>query len=320
MASTTQAPTNAVATRVADLAPVPISDAERSVLEKVVIEGDLSHLTPDERLIHYFSMCRLIGDDPRNQPFGYLELDGKLTLYCRRQGTDAIRRTNRISISLVESGTIADGRVYRVEARAVTPDGRVDTATGAVPLVKEGIARDRDGKEIWKTSQNGKRYPQKSGELVPLDPMEFANAIMKAETKAKRRVTLSIVGFGMLDESELDTMARARIVTVDQSTGEILDRIPERVESAPNRNEPKDEGEDRRRAAKALWEATHLQFRWSKEMLQAVAVTLDGLALEEMDAGQLNDLRIRLLAMPAAERAAIAGVVATPDEPAAEAS
>ncbi|EOV0478051.1 hypothetical protein ACOIM4_001927, partial [Campylobacter coli] len=32
----------------------------------------------------------------------------------------------------------------------------------------------------------------------------LANAIMKAITKAKRRVTLSICGLGMLDESELD--------------------------------------------------------------------------------------------------------------------
>jgi hypothetical protein len=34
----------------------------------------------------------------------------------------------------------------------------------------------------------------------------YANALMKCVTKAKRRVTLSIVGLGMLDESELDTI------------------------------------------------------------------------------------------------------------------
>ena len=39
------------------------------------------------------------------------------------------------------------------------------------------------------------------------DPFNaLANAIMKAETKAKRRVTLSICGLGMLDETELETI------------------------------------------------------------------------------------------------------------------
>jgi hypothetical protein len=33
---------------------------------------------------------------------------------------------------------------------------------------------------------------------------------MKAETKAKRRVTLSIVGLGMLDESELETIPQLK--------------------------------------------------------------------------------------------------------------
>ena len=42
---------------------------------------------------------------------------------------------------------------------------------------------------------------------------------MKAETKAKRRVTLSICGLGILDESETDTMPGA--VTVDVAHEEV---------------------------------------------------------------------------------------------------
>ena len=34
----------------------------------------------------------------------------------------------------------------------------------------------------------------------------LCNAIMKAETKAKRRVTLSVCGLGFLDESEIETI------------------------------------------------------------------------------------------------------------------
>jgi hypothetical protein len=38
---------------------------------------------------------------------------------------------------------------------------------------------------------------------------DMANALMKAETKAKRRATLSICGLGLLDETELETIPQA---------------------------------------------------------------------------------------------------------------
>lgn len=52
-----------------------------------------------------------------------------------------------------------------------------------------------------------------------------ANALMKAETKAKRRVTLSIAGLGWVDETEIDTIPDKRRVVVDPSTGEIHDDV-----------------------------------------------------------------------------------------------
>jgi hypothetical protein len=53
-----------------------------------------------------------------------------------------------------------------------------------------------------------------------------ANAMMKAETKAKRRLTLSMAGLGMLDESEIDSINGAQRVDVDPETGEILRTAP----------------------------------------------------------------------------------------------
>jgi hypothetical protein len=48
----------------------------------------------------------------------------------------------------------------------------------------------------------------------------LANATMKAETKAKRRLTLSLVGLGFLDESEIE----GATADVDPTTGEIVER------------------------------------------------------------------------------------------------
>jgi len=39
----------------------------------------------------------------------------------------------------------------------------------------------------------------------------LANALMKCETKAKRRVTLSLAGLGWLDETELETIPGIRV-------------------------------------------------------------------------------------------------------------
>jgi hypothetical protein len=55
---------------------------------------------------------------------------------------------------------------------------------------------------------------------------------MKAESKAKRRVTLSICGLGMLDESETDTIGAYK--KVDVTTGEVIEtKAIENKTSAP---------------------------------------------------------------------------------------
>jgi hypothetical protein len=50
---------------------------------------------------------------------------------------------------------------------------------------------------------------------------DFGNALMKAVTKAKRRLTLSICGLGMLDETEISSIPDATPVQVDVETGEV---------------------------------------------------------------------------------------------------
>ena len=55
--------------------------------------------------------------------------------------------------------------------------------------------------------------------ITGLKGTDLANELMKAETKAKRRVTLSICGLGMLDESEIDDVSKeAKDVTPKTQT------------------------------------------------------------------------------------------------------
>ncbi len=169
-------------------------------IERTLIGGDLSKLSEQERLNYYKATCESLGLNPLTKPFDYIELNGKLTLYAKRDCTDQLRNLHSISVKIL-SREVVEG-VFVVTAQARTPEGREDESIGAVPVVKE------DGN--WKTSQSGKRFFEGSGEYLPLKPEDRANAIMKAETKAKRRVTLSICGLGLLDESEFDTIAELR--------------------------------------------------------------------------------------------------------------
>lgn len=162
-----------------------------SVLEKVLIQGDLAELTPQERLVYYRQLCESLNINPLTRPFDYLRLNGKLVLYAKRDCAEQLRRRDHITVRVV-SREILDGDIYRVTAVARTPNGREDEDSGAVCL----------------TGLRGE---------------SLANAMMKAETKGKRRVTLSICGLGFLDETEVDSVPNARRVVVDEQ-GEIVER------------------------------------------------------------------------------------------------
>ena len=145
-------------------------------LERVLISGDLAQLSPADRISYYRTMCESLNLNPLTRPFEYITLNGKLTLYAKRDCTDQLRFRDRISIRITGREVIED--IYIVTARASTPDGREDESTGAVPVANlKGEAR--------------------------------SNAYMKAETKAKRRATLSICGLGMLEEIGADTIPGA---------------------------------------------------------------------------------------------------------------
>jgi hypothetical protein len=82
----------------------------------------------------------------------------------------------------------------------------------------------------------------------------LANAHMKALTKAKRRVTLSISGLGWMDETEISSVPSAAAVTVDAATGEI--RGPSPITALPA-SDPNAAAINRRLHAKASHESLH---------------------------------------------------------------
>jgi len=170
---------------------------EMDKVENALLKGDLSKLSAEERKDYYRAVCDSVGLNPLTKPFEYIKMNGELTLYAKRDATEQLRKINGVSITDMEKET-SDGLIV-ITAEAEDADGRTDVATGAVSL------------------------KGKSGDAL-------ANAIMKAETKAKRRVTLSICGLGWIDETEVESIPETETVEVDTETGEIVEQAGKRGE------------------------------------------------------------------------------------------
>src|SRR5512143_3625952 len=72
-----------------------------STIEAVLIKGDLSRLSEEQRLEYYNSVCKSVGLNPLTRPFEYIVLNGKLQLYARKDATDQLRRINSISVDIL---------------------------------------------------------------------------------------------------------------------------------------------------------------------------------------------------------------------------
>lgn len=186
-----------------------------TAIEAVLIKGDLSKLNEQQRNEYYMRLCSSLGLNPLTQPFQYLTLNGKLVLYARRDCADQLRKINGISVEIVSQDK-SDG-LLSIHVRAKDRDGRVDEDLGVVS------------------------FPDAlKGEAA-------ANTILKAVTKAKRRVTLSLSGLGFLDETEVADIPQqnrhvtrpADVVTAEveyDKQGQPVDNIPlgdDRIERLP---------------------------------------------------------------------------------------
>jgi hypothetical protein len=152
---------------------VSASTAELSMtaIEQVLVKGDLAALNVEQRVQYFNLVCKSLGLNPLTRPLQFMALNGKVVLYATRDCTDQLRKLQGVSILSMDSKMVGDLLVVTTSAKDRAE--RTDFATGVV---------------------NTKG-------LVGAD---LANAMMKAETKSKRRVTLSLCGLGLLDESEVE--------------------------------------------------------------------------------------------------------------------
>ena len=175
-------------------------------IEKVLIGGDLSPLTPEQRVEYMKAVCKSLGLNSLTGPFGYIlfkekeNAPEKLVLYAKKDCAEQLRKIHRVSVIPRTTKREVTGDFATTEIALMDATGKTDTATGIVYL--------------WRKYNN---------QSYRLTGQKLADAIMKSETKAKRRGTLSICGLGILDEMDLESVRVVGGVTPD---GRIY-RVPE---------------------------------------------------------------------------------------------
>lgn len=142
-------------------------------VESALVKNDISKLSDVERMAYYNAVCESVNLNPLTKPFAFLSLQGKVVLYATKDCTEQLRKIHGVSTQIVSHGVKDD--CYEVHIKAKDKTGREDEDISLIPL---GGSKGAD----------------------------LANLKMKAITKAKRRVTLSICGLGVLDVSELETI------------------------------------------------------------------------------------------------------------------
>ncbi len=135
----------------------------------------LAGFTDHELNTLYVSECKRFGLDPVTRPFDVIEFQKKTTLYITSRGVDQlafIHCVTRVTVKPPTVVTMAGIQFISCQVDAILPNGRRESSTATLPCV-------------------GK-----------LD----VNHLMKCETKAKRRATLSILSVGVFAEDEIDSL------------------------------------------------------------------------------------------------------------------
>lgn len=173
-------------TEVTNLPDIRKIDAQ--IVESLVLNGDISKLAPEQKVHYYNSLCASLGLNNLTQPFQIMKFQGKERLYAGKDCTEQLRRI--YGVSVVEMTKERTDDLYIVTVKVQDKTGRFDIASGALSI--KGMVGE-----------------------------SLANQLLKCETKAKRRATLSIAGLGFLDETEVEGMTYETVPLHEEAKPEL---------------------------------------------------------------------------------------------------
>ena len=152
-------------------------EEQAAKISHLMTTGDISKMTKAQKDQFLIDLARAHNLMPWPPPFMIIPgQGGKEIIYANKSCADQLRKIHGISIEIVFQGALPENPdIYCVRAKATDRDGRTDEEAGTV----------------WTKGKVGD---------------DLSNAILRAYTKAKRRVTYSISGLSLLDETEVQSM------------------------------------------------------------------------------------------------------------------
>jgi len=158
-------------------APIPIApglmpDAEQigRIALAVIGEGNLDQMTDEAKTRFVIEASRMLGLNPVMGPFLVVKFEGRSVLYLTKAGAEQLAGLHRVSTEVTSKGV--EFGLYTVTVRARQGE-RFAEATGAVP------------------------FETADGKMIPI--AQRARVIKIAETQARRRSILALIGLGFLD-------------------------------------------------------------------------------------------------------------------------
>ncbi len=158
------------------------------VMSKFLRTGDVIHFNDEEKLQIMHMICKRLGVDPISRPLELLKLPGTDKMpareiwYLSATGCELIAGIWKMSFRIKEKGIEKDeGVAYYVIEGKIPDTDRVDEATAYVEC---GTRLTNGEVKLWFGTQ-------------------MANARMKAETKARRRLIRRLTGLDFIDEDDI---------------------------------------------------------------------------------------------------------------------
>ena len=102
------------------------------IISSLVLKGDMSGLSPNQKVQYVMNMCDRLGLDPLTQPFKILKLQGKEVLYADKGCAQQLCKIYKISTEVTKREKVED--IYIVTVRASGADGRFTDEDGAVTI------------------------------------------------------------------------------------------------------------------------------------------------------------------------------------------
>lgn len=164
------------------------------IMSSLVLNGDMSKLNPTQKVEYYNWVCDRVGVDPATQPFVLIKLQGKEVLYPKKECTQQLTFRHRISHQVMARESDEEKGIYSVVCRATDPSGRFEDSIGAVSILN-------------------------------LKGESLANAIMKADSKSKRRATLDLLGLGLNDIEDVPDIDKYTPAVIEGSPIPVFEKV-----------------------------------------------------------------------------------------------